>query len=100
MKFLAIVTFILGICVTSVHAEAQKPVIFNGMVFDAPPEQGSERPACCTEDDSSGQKAHRPQTFGIVSVAGQVIPYLVTQAGSFEQSMERNRDSTCADLVP
>ena len=40
MKFLAIVTFILGICVTSVHAEAQKPVIFNGMVFDAPPEQG------------------------------------------------------------
>jgi hypothetical protein len=39
MKFLAIVTFILGICVTSVHAEAPKPVIFNGMVFDAPPEK-------------------------------------------------------------
>ena len=99
MKFLAIVTFILGICVTSVHAEAQKPVIFNGMVFDAPPEQGWSAPPAAPKANSSGQKAHRPQTFGIVSVAGQAIPHLVTQAGSFEQSMERNRNSTCADLV-
>jgi hypothetical protein len=58
------------------------------------------RPACGAEDGSSGQKAHHPQTFGVVSVAGEAIPHLVTQAGSFEQSMEQNRDSTCADLVP
>jgi hypothetical protein len=42
MKHLAIATFILGIFVTAAHAEAQKPVIFNGMVFDAPPAQGWE----------------------------------------------------------
>jgi hypothetical protein len=42
MKPLAIATFILGIFATSVHAEAQKPVTFNGMVFDAPPAQGWE----------------------------------------------------------
>jgi hypothetical protein len=44
MKQLAIVTFILSVCATSVHAEAQKPVIFNGMVFDSPPTQGGEAP--------------------------------------------------------
>ena len=42
MKHLAIATFILGIFVTAAHAQAQKPVIFNGMVFDAPPTQGWE----------------------------------------------------------
>jgi hypothetical protein len=42
MKHLAIATFILGIFVTAAHAQAQKPVIFNGMVFDAPPAQGWE----------------------------------------------------------
>lgn len=42
MKHLAIATFILGIFVTAAHAQAQQPVIFNGMVFDAPPTQGWE----------------------------------------------------------
>jgi hypothetical protein len=42
MKHLAIATFILGIFVTAAHAEDQKAVIFNGMVFDSPPTQGWE----------------------------------------------------------
>lgn len=61
MKFLAIVTFILGICVTSVHAEAQKPVIFNGMVFDAPPEQGWSAPPAAPKTTHQAKKrtAHK-----------------------------------------
>jgi hypothetical protein len=61
MKFLAIVTFILGICVTSVHAEAQKPVIFNGMVFDAPPEQGRSAPPAAPKTTHQAKKrtAHK-----------------------------------------
>jgi hypothetical protein len=61
MKFLAIVTFILGICVTSVHAEAQKPVIFNGMVFDAPPEQGGSAPPAAPKTTHQAKKrtAHK-----------------------------------------
>ena len=42
MKHLTIATFILGIFVTAAHAQAQKAVTFNGMVFDAPPAQGWE----------------------------------------------------------
>ena len=47
MKHLAIATFILGIFVTAAHAQAQKAVTFNGMVFDTPPAQGfeSQQPA-------------------------------------------------------
>lgn len=59
MKLLAIVTFILGICVTSVHAEAQKPVIFNGMVFDAPPEQGAPPAAPKTAHQAKKRTAHK-----------------------------------------
>jgi len=61
MKFLAIVTFILGICVTSAHAEAQKPVIFNGMVFDAPPEQGWGAPPAPSKATHQAKKrtAHK-----------------------------------------
>ena len=61
MKFLAIATFILGICVTSVHAEAQKPVIFNGMVFDAAPEQGSGAPPAAPKTARQAKKrtAHK-----------------------------------------
>jgi hypothetical protein len=58
MKFLAIVTFILGICVTSAHAEAQKPVIFNGMVFDAPPEQAPPAPSKATHQ-AKKRTAHK-----------------------------------------
>jgi hypothetical protein len=61
MKFLAIVTFILGICDTSVHAEAPKPVIFNGMVFDAPPEQGLSAPPAAPKTTHQAKKrtAHK-----------------------------------------
>ena len=59
MKFLAIVTFILGIFVTSVHAEAQKPVTFNGMVFDAPPEQGWSAPPAAPKAKTSHQAKKR-----------------------------------------
>ena len=59
MKFLAIVTFILGICVTSAHAEAQKPVIFNGMVFDAPPAQGWEAQQAAPKAKTSHQAKKR-----------------------------------------
>ena len=48
MKRLAILTFILGILgifVTPVHAQAQKPVSFNGMIFDSPPATGLEAPS-------------------------------------------------------
>ena len=71
MKQLAIVTFILSVCATSVHAEAQKPVIFNGMVFDAPPTQGGEAPQATHQGENvaSSQEAHRPQEFGVVKPA-------------------------------
>ena len=53
MKHLAIATFILGIFVTAAHAQAQKPVIFNGMVFDAPP--GRDMPTLVEIEDQSGR---------------------------------------------
>ena len=40
MKHLAILTFALGMIVAPLQAHAQKPVEFNGMVFDPPPTQG------------------------------------------------------------
>ncbi|MGZ3281383.1 MAG: hypothetical protein ACXU9A_01895 [Xanthobacteraceae bacterium] len=59
MKQLAIVTFILSVCATSVHAEAQKPVIFNGMVFDSPPMQGGEAPQATPRAKTSHQAKKR-----------------------------------------
>ena len=44
MKRLAILTFALGVSVAPFQAHAQKPVEFNGMVFDPPPAQGYEAP--------------------------------------------------------
>ena len=40
MKHLAILTFTLGMIAAPLQAHAQKPVEFNGMVFDPPPVQG------------------------------------------------------------
>jgi hypothetical protein len=43
MKALAVLPFMLGILVTPAvaqNAQPQKPVTFNGMVFDAPPQGG------------------------------------------------------------
>jgi hypothetical protein len=64
MKQLALATFILGIFVTAVHAEAQKPVIFNGMVFDAPPAQGWEAqqaaPKAKTSHHAKKRTSHKP----------------------------------------
>ena len=40
MKHLAILTFTLGMIAAPLQAHAQKPVEFNGMVFDPPPTQG------------------------------------------------------------
>ena len=42
MMRLAILTFCLGVFVAPFQAHAQKPVEFNGMVFDPPPAQGCE----------------------------------------------------------
>ena len=44
MKRLAILTFSLGVMVAPFQAHAQKPVEFNGMVFDSQPVQGYEAP--------------------------------------------------------
>jgi hypothetical protein len=44
MMRLAILTFSLGVIVAPFQAHAQKPVEFNGMVFDPPPAQGYEAP--------------------------------------------------------
>jgi hypothetical protein len=44
MKRLAILTFALGVIVAPFQAHAQKPVEFNGMVFDPPPAQSYEAP--------------------------------------------------------
>ena len=59
MKHLAIATFILGIFVTAAHAQAQKPVIFNGMVFDSPPTQGGEAPQATPKAKTSHQAKKR-----------------------------------------
>jgi hypothetical protein len=40
MKHLAILAFTLGMIAAPLQAHAQKPVEFNGMVFDPPPTQG------------------------------------------------------------
>ena len=44
MKRLAILAFSLGVMVAPFQAHAQKPVEFNGMVFDTPPVPGYEAP--------------------------------------------------------
>jgi hypothetical protein len=48
MKRLAILPFVLGLLATPVHAQTQKPVEFNGMVFDSPPPPASEAPTTTT----------------------------------------------------
>ena len=52
MKRLAILTFTLGVIAAPLQAHAQKPVEFNGMVFDSPPTQGYgyEAPQAPTAD--------------------------------------------------
>jgi hypothetical protein len=55
MKRLAILSFVLGVCVTPALAQDQKPVTFNGMVFDAPPPQGAEAPKATTKPKASHQ---------------------------------------------
>jgi len=59
MKHLAIATFILGIFVTAAHAEDQKAVIFNGMVFDSPPTQGWEGQQAAPKAKTSHQAKKR-----------------------------------------
>jgi hypothetical protein len=56
MKRLAILTFSLGMVVApfQAQAQAQKPVEFNGMVFDSPPAQGYQ--------SSQGYEAAQPTT--------------------------------------
>jgi len=44
MKRLAVLAFSLGVMVAPFQAHAQKPVEFNGMVFDTPPVPGYEAP--------------------------------------------------------
>jgi len=44
MKRLAILAFSLGVMIAPFQAHAQKPVEFNGMVFDTPPVPGYEAP--------------------------------------------------------
>jgi hypothetical protein len=44
MKRLAILTFFLGVVVAPFQAQAQKPVEFNGMVFDPPPAKAMRPP--------------------------------------------------------
>ena len=53
MKALAIATFILGIFVAPPYAQAQKPVEFNGMVFNSPQTPGSEAPQATAKPKTS-----------------------------------------------
>ena len=64
MKRLAILTFSLGVMVAPFQAHAQKPVEFNGMVFDSPPAQGYEAPKAqapvtTTKSRTSAHQQHR-----------------------------------------
>ncbi len=66
MKRLAILTFSLGVMVAPFQAHAQKPVEFNGMVFDSAPVQGYEAPKAqaqapvtTTKSRTSAHQQHR-----------------------------------------
>ena len=64
MKRLAILTFSLGVMVAPFQAHAQKPVEFNGMVFDSQPVQGYEAPKAqapvtTTHSGTSAHQQHR-----------------------------------------
>jgi hypothetical protein len=63
MKRLAILTFALGVIVAPFQAHAQKPVEFNGMVFDPPPAQGYEAPTApapsATKSRTSTHQRHQ-----------------------------------------
>jgi hypothetical protein len=63
MKRLAILTFALGVIVAPFQAHAQKPVEFNGMVFDPPPAQGYETPTArapsATKSRTSTHQRHQ-----------------------------------------
>ena len=64
MKRLAILTFSLGVMVAPFQAHAQKPVEFNGMVFDSAPAQGYEAakaqaPVTPTKSRTSAHQQHR-----------------------------------------
>ena len=64
MKRLAILTFSLGVMVAPFQAHAQKPVEFNGMVFDSPPAPGYEAPKAqapvtTTNSGTSAHQQHR-----------------------------------------
>jgi len=48
MTRLAILAVALAAFATPVHAQAQKTVIFNGMVFDAPGQPAVQSPAATT----------------------------------------------------
>jgi hypothetical protein len=65
MKRLAILTFYVGVLVAPFQAHAQKPVEFNGMVFDPPPAQGysqgyeaPKEPATKTKTSTHQQHHH------------------------------------------
>ena len=63
MKHLAILTFTLGMIAAPLQAHAQKPVEFNGMVFDPPPTQGDgyeapQAPTTTTRSKTSNRQHH------------------------------------------
>ena len=59
MKRLAILTFSLGVMVAPFQAHAQKPVEFNGMVFDSAPVQGYEAPKAQAPVQRAGPRVGR-----------------------------------------
>ena len=67
MKALAIATFILGILVTPLYAQAQKTVTFNGMVFDTPSSPSSEAPQATAKPKTSHHAKKRTAHKGSAS---------------------------------
>ena len=57
MKHLAILTFALGMIAAPLQAHAQKPVEFNGMVFD-PPQAPTAAPTTTTRSKTSNRQHH------------------------------------------
>jgi hypothetical protein len=67
MKHLAILTFTIGMIAAPLQAHAQKPVEFNGMVFDPQPTQGygyeapqapTAAPTATTRSKTSNRQHH------------------------------------------
>ena len=67
MKALAISTFILGIFVTPLYAQAQNTVTFNGMVFDTPSTPSSEAPQATAQPKTSRHAKKRAAHKGSAS---------------------------------